>query len=178
MASLSALGYWRCLLWLTLSLSRCLGSTGWPTQSRGRSCRTSPSDCRPTYEDFNINPRTFTQSHTLTVAQGVCVWRGRGGGGGGGFGLDETAPRVFDMLEYSEAILPSVESFWSSLQNEVYFMGGGAAWGLWRYQEWSPSWPPSWILPKIRNHHHHHHYHFHLYTVKTIRLNKERIKRG
>ena len=79
MACLSALGYWRCLLWLTLSLSRYLGTTGWPTQSRGRSCRTSPSDYRLTYEDFNINPRTFTQSHTPTVAQGV------GGGGGSGW---------------------------------------------------------------------------------------------
>ena len=69
-----------------------------------------------------------------------------------GWGVDETAPRVFDMWEYSETILPSVESFWSSLQDEVYFMGGGAAGGLWRYQEWSPSWPPSWILPRIRNH--------------------------
>ena len=32
-------------------------------------------------------------------------------GGGGEWWLDETAPRVFDMLEYSEAILSSVESF-------------------------------------------------------------------
>ena len=30
-----------------------------------------------------------------------------GGGGGGGVGVDGT--RVFDMLEYSETILPSVE---------------------------------------------------------------------
>ena len=30
-------------------------------------------------------------------------------------------------------------------------MGGGAAGGLWRHQQWSPSWPPSWILPRIRN---------------------------
>ena len=44
------------------------------------------------------------------------------------------------------------ESLWSSFkQNEVYFMGGGAAGGLWRHQQWSPSWPPSWILPSIRN---------------------------
>ena len=28
-------------------------------------------------------------------------------------------------------------------------MGGGAAGGLWRHQQWSPSWPPSWILPRI-----------------------------
>ena len=39
--------------------------------------------------------------------------------------------------------LPSVESLWSSLQDQVYFTGGGAAGGLWRHQTWSPSWPPS-----------------------------------
>ena len=27
-------------------------------------------------------------------------------------------------------------------------MGDGAAGGLWCHQQWSPSWPPSWILPK------------------------------
>ena len=30
----------------------------------------------------------------------------------------------FDMLQYFEMILPSVESLWSSLQDEVYCMGG------------------------------------------------------
>ena len=35
--------------------------------------------------------------------------------------------RVFDMLQCFETILPSVESLWYSLQDEVYFMGGGAA---------------------------------------------------
>ena len=30
-------------------------------------------------------------------------------------------------------------------------MRGGAAGGLWRHQQWSPSWPPSRILLKIRN---------------------------
>ena len=30
-------------------------------------------------------------------------------------------------------------------------MSGGAAGGLWRHRQWSPSWPPSWILPRIRN---------------------------
>ena len=54
---------------------------------------------------------------------------------------------VFDMLQYFETILPAVESFWSSLRVEVYFMGGGAAGGLWRHQTWSPSW----ILSIIRN---------------------------
>ena len=36
-----------------------------------------------------------------------------------------TPPRVFDMLQYFETILPIVES-----QDEVYFMGGGTAQGL------------------------------------------------
>ena len=39
------------------------------------------------------------------------------------------------------------KAFKSSLQDEVYFMGGGAAGGLWRHQTWSPSW----ILSRIRN---------------------------
>ena len=34
--------------------------------------------------------------------------------------------RVFDLLQYFETILPLVESLWSSQQDEVYFMGGGA----------------------------------------------------
>ena len=34
---------------------------------------------------------------------------------------------------------------------KVYFMGGGAAGGLCRHQQWSPPWPPSWILLRIRN---------------------------
>ena len=28
-------------------------------------------------------------------------------------------------------------------------MGGGAAGGLCRHQNWSPSWPPSWILQEL-----------------------------
>ena len=36
----------------------------------------------------------------------------------------EPLPGVFDMLKYFETILPSVESLWSSLQDEIYFMGG------------------------------------------------------
>ena len=38
-------------------------------------------------------------------------------------------PRVFDMLQYFETILPSEKSLWSSLQNELYFIGGGTARG-------------------------------------------------
>ena len=48
----------------------------------------------------------------------------------------EPLPRVIDMLQYFETILPSVETLWSSLQYDVYIMGGGAAGGLWRHQQW------------------------------------------
>ena len=48
--------------------------------------------------------------------------------------VDGTLPRVFDMLQFFETSLPSVESIWSSQQDEVYFMDGGAAGGLWRHQ--------------------------------------------
>ena len=47
-----------------------------------------------------VNPRTYMQIHTPTVVQG-------GGGRGGG---DEIPLTVFDMLQYFETILPSVES--------------------------------------------------------------------
>ena len=58
------------------------------------------------------------------------------------------------MLQYFETILPSVESLWSSPQDEGPLMSGGADGGLWRHQKWSPSW----ILLRIRN------------QVKTVRL--------
>ena len=45
-------------------------------------------------------------------------------------GWMEPLPGVVDMLQYFETILPSVESLWSSLHDEVYFMGGAAAGGL------------------------------------------------
>ena len=93
-----------------------------------------------------LNNRTYTQSHTPTVVQG-------------GRGLMEHPSWVFDMLQYFETILPSLESLWYSLQDEVYFMGGGSAWGLWRHQTWSSSWSPSWILSRVRN------------EVKTVRIN-------
>ena len=44
-----------------------------------------------------VNPRTNRQIHTPTVV--------RGGGG-----VDGTSPRVFDILQYFETILPLVES--------------------------------------------------------------------
>ena len=87
-----------------------------------------------------LNHRTYIQSHPH---------RGTRGGG------VDRIPLGF----WYAAILPSVESLWSSLQEEIYFMDGGAAEGLWRHQTWSPSWPPSWILSRIRN------------RVKTVWIN-------
>ena len=49
--------------------------------------------------------------------------------------LIEPLPKGFDMLQYFETILLSLESLWSSLLDEVYFMGGCAAGGLWRHQK-------------------------------------------
>ena len=46
-------------------------------------------------------PQTHMQIFTPTVVQG---------GGGGGKGWMEPLPRVFDMLQYFETILTSVES--------------------------------------------------------------------
>ena len=37
----------------------------------------------------------------------------------------EPFPRVFDILQYFETILPSEESLGSSQKDEVYFMDGG-----------------------------------------------------
>ena len=45
-----------------------------------------------------INPRTYTPIHTPPVVQG-------------GVNGPLPPPRVFDMLQYFETILPSVESF-------------------------------------------------------------------
>ena len=56
-------------------------------------------------------------------------------------------PSSFWYVEYFEKILTSVGSLWSSLQGEVYFMGGGAAARLCRQQ----TRPQSWILLRTRN---------------------------
>ena len=67
-----------------------------------------------------FNPRTYTQIHTPTVVQGKR-------------GLIEPLPCVFDMLQYFETILSSVESPWSSLQDKVYFIGCWRRWGTGHY---------------------------------------------
>ena len=50
------------------------------------------------------------------------------------------------MLQYSETILVKDIRFYLQ-QDEIYFMGGGAAGGLWRHRKWSPFS----ILQRIRN---------------------------
>ena len=76
-------------------------------------------------------------------------WYGRAGGGGIG-GKDRTAHESFWYVAVFRKDFP-VESFWSSQQDEIYFVGGGATGDLWRHQQWSPSWPLFLILPWIKN---------------------------
>ena len=72
-----------------------------------------------TKNDFH-NPRTYKQSHTLTVLQG-----------GGGVMLMEFGPLGFSliMLQYIERISSLVESLWSALQDVVHIMGCHTAGG-------------------------------------------------
>ena len=44
--------------------------------------------------------------------------------------MDPPPPGVFDLLQYLETILSLWKAFDLSQQDEVYFMGGGAARGL------------------------------------------------
>ena len=88
-------------------------------------------------------------SYPLGIHANSYPHRGTRGWGGGRW--MEPLPGVFDMLQYFQTILPLAESLWSSYQDEVYFMGGGAVGSLWRHQQWSPSWLPSWSLPRVRN---------------------------
>jgi len=95
--------------------------------------------------------QTLTLGRTRKFIPPPWYRKGGGRGGAGWNRLMEPLPGVFDTLQYFETILPLVESLWSSYQDDVYFMGGGAVGGLWRHQHWSPSWQPSWILSRIRN---------------------------
>ena len=125
--------------------SSCDSPAGWNVQQQPHRVTGSIYDsCRFDIGRFRAKPTDLrkvstsewhTQSHTPTMVQG----------GGGGL-MDPLLPWVFDMLQYFEKILPSVESLWSSRQYEVYFMGGGAAGDLWHQQTWSPSW----VLSRIR----------------------------
>ena len=81
-------------------------------------------------------PRTYTQIHTPTVVKER---------------VSCNPPPEFSICC---SILKRFCLQWSlpcSQRNEIYFMDGGTAGGLWRHHQWSPPWPPSWILPRIRN---------------------------
>ena len=54
--------------------------------------------------------------------------------------MDPPSFIVFDMLQCFKRILPSVESLWSSLHDEEYFVGGGTAGFLWHLKTRLPPW--------------------------------------
>ena len=62
----------------------------------------------------------------------------------------ETLPIVFDMLQYFEMILPLVDLAFDLLNKMKYILQVMALLEACD-QQWSPSWPASWILPRIRN---------------------------
>jgi len=82
----------------------------------------------------------LTLGHTRTVISPPCT---RGGGG------VEPLPRVFDMLQYFETILPSVESF--DLVDKLRYI----LWVLAPLEVFDVTKHgchlPSWILSTIRN---------------------------
>ena len=86
------------------------------------------------------NPRTYTQTPTVVQRGGGVFWW-----------KPPLYNVVFDMLQCLKRILPSMESLWSSLHDEVYFVGGGTAGFLWHLKTRLPSWPPDWVLSRIRN---------------------------
>ena len=73
-----------------------------------------------------LNPRTYTQIQTPTVGQGR---------------VDETPPRSFRYV----AVFRNHFTF--SGKHLIFSTRLGIFYGWWR----SSSWPPSWILPRIRN---------------------------
>ena len=93
------------------------------------------------YGRTSINRRALTLRCTSKVNPNY-------GTGGGVEGIHPPPLWVFYILQYFQTILPSVKSLWSSLRDEVYLMGGGAAEGLWRHQTWRPFWLPSCIFIK------------------------------
>ena len=70
-------------------------------------------------KERNLNPQTYTQIHTATVVQG-----------GGRWGFEGTPPHSFWYVAVFRNDLRSVESFRSSQQCKVYFLGVCAAGGL------------------------------------------------
>ena len=62
-----------------------------------------------------------------------------------GGGVDGTPPRSFWYVAVFWKAFTFSGKPLISLTRWGIFSGGGAAWGLWCHQQWSPSWPPSWI---------------------------------
>ena len=77
------------------------------------------------FVEKEINPRKYMWIHTPTVVKG-----GMGGGE-----LDGTPPQSILYVAVFRNDFAFVENFSSSRQDEVHFMGGGAAGGLWRHQK-------------------------------------------
>ena len=78
-------------------------------------------------------------------------YKERGGGGGvAGWRRWNLSLEFLIYCSISKRFCVIVKSLLSSQQDELYFMGGGAAGGLWRCQKWSPSWilPRNWNLVK------------------------------
>ena len=77
------------------------------------------------------------------------------GGGGGGLGVGDwrrwnLSLKFLIYCSTSKRFCVILKSLSSSQQDELYFMCGGAAGGLWRPQKLSPSWilPRNWNLVK------------------------------
>ena len=83
-----------------------------------------------------INPRTYTQSYTPTVVQGELI---------------DPPLSFWYIAVFRNDFALSGKPLIFSLQDEAYFIGGGAAGGLWRHQTWSPSRQLFYILSKINS---------------------------
>ena len=77
------------------------------------------------FVEKEINPRKYMRIHTPTVVKG----------GVGGGQLDGTPPQSILYVAVFRNDFAFGESLSSSRQDEVHFMGGGAAGGLWRHQK-------------------------------------------
>ena len=76
------------------------------------------------FVEKEINPRKYMWIHTPTVVKG-----------GVGGELDGTPPQSILYVAVFRNDFAFGESLSSSRQDEVHFMGGGAAGGLWRHQK-------------------------------------------
>ena len=97
---------------------------------------------------FSLTDADLTYRNLLTLGRTRKFIPHRGTRGRRGKGLDGTPSPVFLICcSISKRFRFKWKAF--DLPNKifVYFTGSGAAGGLWRHQQWSPSW----IFPMIRN---------------------------